>query len=61
MKSCPLLVQSDTQPSMCISGESHTRTYFLRCLGENCAAYHAQDGFCERFNSTVNPEAKDKR
>lgn len=48
-KGCPLLIQSDTKTSMTISGESYTRTYMLECLGEKCAAYGVQDGFCERF------------
>lgn len=52
-KACPLLVQSDTNPSMCVNGESHTRTYFLRCLGEDCAAYHTQDGFCEKWQGST--------
>lgn len=48
---CPLLVQSDTYPSMTCAGESHTRTYFLECLKEKCAAYKWQDSFCERFQT----------
>lgn len=51
MKGCPLLVQSDTNPSMTIEGESHTRTYMLRCVGNNCAAY--RDGFCSKFETDV--------
>lgn len=53
-KACPLLVQSDTNQSLTIQGESYTRTYFLECLGEKCAAYHIQDGFCEKFQGIVN-------
>lgn len=57
-KACPLLVQSDTNLSMTIGGQSWTRTYFLRCIGEECAAYHTQDGFCEKWqNSTGLKEA----
>lgn len=55
-KGCPLLVQSDTNPSLTMTGQSWTRTYFLECLGEKCAAYHAQDGFCEKFQETVTVE-----
>lgn len=51
MKGCPLLVQSDTNQSMMIEGESYTRTYMLRCVGNNCAAY--QDGFCGKFKTDV--------
>lgn len=53
-KACPLLVQSDTNPSMTVNGQSWTRTYFLECLGDRCAAYHPQDGFCERWQCSVN-------
>ena len=52
-KGCPLLIQSDTNPSMTISGQSWTRTYMLEWLGEKCAAYHCQDGFCEKFQTLV--------
>lgn len=52
-KGCPLLIQSDTNPSMTVQGQSWTRTYMLQCVGEKCAAYHTQDGFCERFQGTV--------
>ncbi len=52
-KGCPLLVQSDTTPSLTMTGQSWTRTYFLECLGEKCAAYHAQDGFCKKFQGRV--------
>lgn len=51
-KACPLLVQSDTNPSLTMAGQSWTRTYFLECLGEKCAAYHPS-GFCERFKEVV--------
>lgn len=53
-KACPLLVQSDTNRSLTVEGQSWRRTYFLECLGEKCAAYHHQDGFCEKFQGTVN-------
>lgn len=52
-KSCPLLVQSNTEPSLTIQGASYTRTFFIECLGEKCAAYIKQDGFCKKFQSTV--------
>ena len=50
-KGCPLLIQSDTNPSMTITGQSWTRTYMLRCAGEECAAYH--NGMCGRFQTCV--------
>ena len=46
-KACPLLVQSDTSPSLTVPGESHTRTFFLECLGGQCAAFVS--GRCKRF------------
>lgn len=52
-KGCPLLVQSDTNPSLTVSNQSFTRTWFLECLGEKCAAYHEQDGFCGKFGGRV--------
>lgn len=52
-KACPLLVQSDTEPSLIMQGASYTRTFFLECLGEKCAVYVQQDGFCKKFQSTV--------
>lgn len=52
-KGCPLLIQSDTNASMTISGQSWTRTYMLECVGERCAAYHTQDAWCEKFQCTV--------
>lgn len=54
LKACPLLPQSDTSPSFTIPGESHTRTYFIRCLGNECATY--VDGYCMRFGTTVDME-----
>lgn len=51
-KGCPLLIQSDTNPSMTVNGQSWTRTYMLRCVGQQCAAY--QDGFCRKFQTAVN-------
>lgn len=50
-KGCPLLIQTDTYPSMTVQGECHIRAYFLECLAEKCAAYKQQDGFCERFQT----------
>lgn len=52
-KGCPLLIQSDINPSLTVSGQSWTRTYMLECIGERCAAYRAKNGFCERFEATV--------
>lgn len=52
-KSCPLLVQSNTEPSLTMQGASYSRTFFIECLGEKCAAYNQQYGFCEKFQSTV--------
>lgn len=52
-KVCPLLMQSNTEPSLTIQGASYTRTFFLECLGDKCAAYISQGGFCEKFQSTV--------
>ena len=50
-KGCPLLIQSDTYPSMTMRGEGHTRTYMLECIAEKCAAFHTQDAFCEKFQT----------
>lgn len=52
-KGCPLLIQSDTYPSLTIQGESHTRSYMLECIAEKCAAYRADSGFCDKFMSCV--------
>lgn len=52
-KGCPLLIQSDTNQSLTVSGQSFTRTYMLECIGKKCAAYHDKDGFCERFQRCV--------
>lgn len=52
-KECPLLLQSYTVPSLTIEGESSTRSYFSECIGERCAAYRAQNGFCEKWECTV--------
>ena len=51
-KGCPLLVQNDTNASMTIPGESHSRSYFLECLGEKCAAFN-RNGICGRFGTVV--------
>lgn len=48
-KACPLLVQSDTNRSITVDGNGWTRTYFLECLGELCAAYRAGYG-CLKFD-----------
>lgn len=52
-KLCPLLIQSETNPSMTIQGQSRTSTYFLECLGEKCAAYNEGHTTCERFYTSV--------
>ena len=54
-KGCPLLVQSDTHPSLTMRGESHTRSYFLPCLGQKCAAYEwgPNGGDCHHFGTKV--------
>lgn len=52
-KGCPLLVQSDTCPSMMITGESHTRTYMLECIAGKCAAFRADSEFCDKFMAYV--------
>lgn len=61
MKGCPLLIQSDTEPSLLRGGESHTRTYMLTCIGEKCAAYEQQSEFCNRFQSTVGENLMEQR
>lgn len=33
-KVCPLLVQSDTTPSLTVNGETYTRTYFCHALAK---------------------------
>lgn len=55
-KGCPLLIQSDTNPSLTMQGQSWTRTYMLQCTGEKCVAY--QDGYCKKFCRTVELEDK---
>lgn len=50
-KRCPLLIQSDTNPSLTMLGQSWTRTYMLECVGEKCAAY--QGGFCVKYQTDV--------
>ena len=42
--------------SLTIAGESHTRTFFLRCLGGECAAFCMKDNEkaqCLQFMQTV--------
>lgn len=60
-KGCPLLVQSDTYPSMTVRGESHTRSFFLPCLEKDCVAYHFVNGhgICYRFDGRVHREIKE--
>lgn len=56
LKGCPLLVQSDTYPSMTMQGESHTRSYFLPCIASKCAAYRDDNScgpVCMRFDQYV--------
>lgn len=48
-KKCPLLIHSNTHQSIRIPGESWTRTYFLECIGEECAAYDIDLCSCLRF------------
>lgn len=61
-KACPLLVGSETQQSATLPGYSCSSSYFSECLGDKCAAYHSQDGFCERFKSFVNvPDRKGEK
>ena len=55
-KICPFLVQSDTTPSLTMQGESWTRTYFMECLGESCAAYDKRNGVCEMWKRVVRAE-----
>lgn len=50
-KGCPLLIQSETNPCITISGQSWTRTWFSECIGEKCAAY--QGGVCAKFETNL--------
>lgn len=50
-KGCPLLIQSETNLSATVSGQSWTRTWFSECIGETCAAY--QGGVCAKFNTNL--------
>ena len=56
-KGCPLLIQSDTNPSLTKQGQSWTRTYMLECVGEKCIAY--QDGYCKKFCGPVELEEEE--
>lgn len=47
LRVCPLLVQSNTEKTWTIPDTSYTRTFFLECLGHECAAY--KDGVCVQF------------
>ena len=51
MKVCPLLVQSETNPSYAIAGQSYTRTWFSECLGIKCGGFAG--GFCNRLDTHV--------
>lgn len=55
LKKCPLLVQSDTNPSNLRNGVSWTRTYFLGCKGEECAAFYFEKGRrrCRKFDTVL--------
>lgn len=57
-KVCPLLVQSETNPSLTIQGQSWTRTWFSECIGEKCAAYKTQNRFCDKWECTVSLRAE---
>lgn len=59
-KLCPLLVQSDTTPSLTMLGESWQRTYFAECIGEKCMAYRKQDRFCEVWQRVTRAEYAEK-
>lgn len=61
-KGCPLLLQSDTEPSLTVSGRSYTRSYFLPCLGKKCAAFQIKNerGFCERFGTYTHNRVPDE-
>lgn len=52
-KACPLLIQRDTNPSLTIAGQSWSRTFFLRCLGPECAAWDEVTHECNRFGTCV--------
>lgn len=54
LRACPLLVQSNTEKSLTIPDTSYTRTFFIECLGDKCAAY--QDGVCAKFGGKVTYE-----
>lgn len=55
MKVCPLLVQSDTNPSYTIDRQSYTITWLTECLGKKCSGY--ANGFCKRFDTFVLEES----
>lgn len=53
-KGCPLLVQSDTNPSLTVRGQSWTRAYMLPCIGSKCAAFCVKKGlrgYCKQFDT----------
>lgn len=56
-KLCPLLVQSATNPSMTMEGQSWTQTYFAECIGDKCVAYR-WDGQCHRFELSTKFEGR---
>lgn len=51
MKVCPLLVQSEPNPSYTDAGLFFTKTWFSECLGIKCGGY--ANGFCNRFDTYV--------
>lgn len=64
LKACPFLVQRDTVPSMTIAGESHARSYFLRCLGSECAGFAQTSettAECKRLGTCVSLPGEDER
>ena len=59
-KGCPLLVQSETNPSLTMAGQSWTRTWFLDCSGPACAAWDEVTHECNRFGTCVDIQKEDK-
>lgn len=59
-KACPLLIQSDTNPSLTMAGQSWTRTFFIECLGPKCAAWDEVTHECHRFGTCVDMAKEDK-
>ena len=50
-KACLLLIQSESWQDMSLPGDSHTRSYFLECLEDRCAAF--LNGSCRRFDTST--------